>query len=78
MGVRTRERKGGTGEVLMATPCTNSLRGESRGASDSAGNTWKVESKQTRANGSLASSCDDPERGAIPIAGAIKHLHDCG
>ena len=27
MGVRTRERKDGTGEVLMATPCTNSLRG---------------------------------------------------
>ena len=29
MGVCTKERKGGTAEVLMATPCTNSLGGES-------------------------------------------------
>ena len=31
MGVSTKERKGGTAEVLMATPCTNSLGGESGG-----------------------------------------------
>ena len=31
MGVCTEERKGGTAEVLMATPCTNSLGGESGG-----------------------------------------------
>ena len=31
MGVCTKERKGGTAEVLMATPCTNSLGGESGG-----------------------------------------------
>ena len=31
MGVCTKERKGVTAEVLMATPCTNSLGGESRG-----------------------------------------------
>ena len=29
MGVCTKERKGDTAEVLMATPCTNSLGGES-------------------------------------------------
>ena len=29
MGVCTKERKGGTTEVLMASPCTNSLGGES-------------------------------------------------
>ena len=29
MGVRTKERKGVTAEVLMATPCTISLGGES-------------------------------------------------
>ena len=28
MGVCTKERKGVTAEVLMATPCTNSLGGE--------------------------------------------------
>ena len=31
MGVCTKERKGITAEVLMATPCTNSLGGESGG-----------------------------------------------
>ena len=31
MGVCTKERKGVRAEVLMATPCTNSLGGESRG-----------------------------------------------
>ena len=31
MGVRTKERKGVTAEVLMATPSTNSLGGESGG-----------------------------------------------
>ena len=31
MGVCTKERKGVAAEVLMATPCTNSLGGESRG-----------------------------------------------
>ena len=31
MGVCTKERKGVTAEVLMATPCTNSLEGESGG-----------------------------------------------
>ena len=31
MGVCTKERKGVTAEVLMATPCTNSLGGESEG-----------------------------------------------
>ena len=31
MGVCTKERKGVTAEVLMATPCTKSLGGESRG-----------------------------------------------
>ena len=31
MGVCTKERKGGTAEVLMATPLTKSLGGESRG-----------------------------------------------
>ena len=31
MGVCTKERKGVTAAVLMATPCTNSLRGESGG-----------------------------------------------
>ena len=31
MGVCTKERKGVTAEVLMATPCTNSLGGESGG-----------------------------------------------
>ena len=31
MGVCTKERKGVTAEVLMATPCTNSLGGKSRG-----------------------------------------------
>ena len=31
MGVCTKERKGDTAEVLMATPCTNSLGGESGG-----------------------------------------------
>ena len=30
MSVCTKERKGVTAEVLMATPCTNSLGGESR------------------------------------------------
>ena len=30
MGVCTKERKGITAEVLMATPCTKSLGGESR------------------------------------------------
>ena len=29
MGVCTKERKGATAEVLRATPCTNSLGGES-------------------------------------------------
>ena len=29
MGVCTKERKGVAAEVLMATPCTNSLGGES-------------------------------------------------
>ena len=29
MGVCMKERKGDTAEVLMATPCTNSLGGES-------------------------------------------------
>ena len=33
MGVCTKERKGVTAEVLMATPCTNSLRGVTRGES---------------------------------------------
>ena len=33
MGVCTKERKGVTAEVLMATPCTNSLGGESGGSS---------------------------------------------
>ena len=31
MGVCTKERKGVTAEVLIATPCTNSLGGESGG-----------------------------------------------
>ena len=31
MGVCTKERKGVTAEVLMATPCTNSLGGQSGG-----------------------------------------------
>ena len=31
MGVCTKERKGIAAEVLMATPCTNSLGGESGG-----------------------------------------------
>ena len=31
MSVCTKERKGDTAEVLMATPCTNSLGGESGG-----------------------------------------------
>ena len=31
MGVCTKERKGDTAEVLMATPCTKSLGGESGG-----------------------------------------------
>ena len=31
MGVCTKERKSITAEVLMATPCTNSLGNESRG-----------------------------------------------
>ena len=31
MGVWTKERKGVAAEVLMATPCTNSLGGESEG-----------------------------------------------
>ena len=31
MGVCTKERKGVTAEVLMATPCTNPLGGESGG-----------------------------------------------
>ena len=31
MGVRTKERKGVTAAVLRATPCTNSLGGESGG-----------------------------------------------
>ena len=31
MGVCTKEHKGGTAQVLMATPCTNSLGGESGG-----------------------------------------------
>ena len=31
MGVCTKERKGVTAEVLMATPCTNSLGGEGGG-----------------------------------------------
>ena len=31
MGVCTKERKGVSAEVLMATPCTNSLGGESGG-----------------------------------------------
>ena len=31
MGVYTKERKGVTAKVLMATPCTNSLGGESGG-----------------------------------------------
>ena len=31
MGVCTKERKGVPAEVLMATPCTNSLGGESGG-----------------------------------------------
>ena len=31
MGVCTEERKGVTAKVLMATPCTNSLGGESGG-----------------------------------------------
>ena len=31
MSVCTKERKGDTAEVLMATPCTNSLGGESEG-----------------------------------------------
>ena len=31
MGICTKERKGVTAEVLMATPCTNSLGGESGG-----------------------------------------------
>ena len=31
MGVCTKERKGVTAQVLMATPCTNSLGGESGG-----------------------------------------------
>ena len=31
MVVCTKERKGGTAEVLMATPCTSSLGGESGG-----------------------------------------------
>ena len=30
MGVYTKERKGVTAKVLMATPCTNSLGGESQ------------------------------------------------
>ena len=29
MGVCTKERKGDTAEILMGTPCTNSLGGES-------------------------------------------------
>ena len=33
MGVCTKERKGITAEVLMATPCTKSLGGESGGHS---------------------------------------------
>ena len=32
MGVCTKERKGVAAAVLMATPCTNSLGGESGGA----------------------------------------------
>ena len=32
MGVCTKERKGDTAEVLMASPCTNSLGGEKWGA----------------------------------------------
>ena len=33
MGVCTKERKGVPAEVVMATPCTNSLGGESGGTS---------------------------------------------
>ena len=33
MGVWTKERKGVTAEVLMATPCTNSLEVKARGTS---------------------------------------------
>ena len=37
VGVRTKERKGVTAEVLMATPCTNSLGGESASMKDVGG-----------------------------------------
>ena len=39
MGVCTKERKGVAAAVLMATPCTNSLGGESGGQSLSLGTT---------------------------------------
>ena len=43
-GVCTKERKGVTAEVLMATPCTNSLGGER------AGHLLSVEGKRKRAS----------------------------
>ena len=39
MGVCTKERKGVAAEVLMATPCTNSLGGESDDDDDDVGGT---------------------------------------
>ena len=40
MGVCTKERKGVTAEVLMATPCTNSLGGESGAKREKVGFIW--------------------------------------
>ena len=40
MGVCTKERKGMTAEVLMGTPCTKSLGGES-GGSKHGGDVWR-------------------------------------
>ena len=52
MGVCTKERKGVTAEVLMATPCTNSLGGESGGHRHEGGvcitKTEKAESEAQR------------------------------
>ena len=44
MGVCTKEWKGDTAEVLMATPCTNSLGGESGGQKPNVTSTTQMKS----------------------------------
>ena len=59
IGVCTKERKGVSAEVLMATPCTNSLGGESGGHRHEGGEGRSVCWKFAAVSGLMLVSDDD-------------------